>query len=235
MNSLWAFAQHAYARPGEETALLDLQDTHSQSIPLLLWAAWARCDDDALLHQAAKVARQWDETATEPLRRARRGLKANELGQADARDSLRGAVKAAELESERLLLQALQEMTPATGSATLTNAIEAVVEVWGQPAPHEQLATLAEILVPSLPLPALPGREAQGAANGGMLDGDESALRARLVMARQEHQDLAASIDALGGSRAADQLQIARLKKRKLFLRDQIGKIEDRLTPDIIA
>ncbi|MBL6852025.1 MAG: DUF465 domain-containing protein [Alphaproteobacteria bacterium] len=62
---------------------------------------------------------------------------------------------------------------------------------------------------------------------------DEVALRARLAELMQEHRDLDAAIDALQGS--PDQLQITRLKKRKLQLKDQITKINDQLLPDIIA
>ncbi len=52
---------------------------------------------------------------------------------------------------------------------------------------------------------------------------------------RIEHRDLDAAIDALTAAGSQDQLQIARLKKRKLRLRDQISLLEDYLTPDIIA
>ena len=63
----------------------------------------------------------------------------------------------------------------------------------------------------------------------------EQALRKRLATLRIEHLDLDAAIDALRTSGSTDQLQIARLKKRKLQLRDQIAAIEDELLPDIIA
>jgi hypothetical protein len=62
---------------------------------------------------------------------------------------------------------------------------------------------------------------------------DEVGLRAQLAELTQEHRDLDAAIDALRGS--PDQLQITRLKKRKLQLKDQISKINDQLLPDIIA
>jgi hypothetical protein len=52
---------------------------------------------------------------------------------------------------------------------------------------------------------------------------------------RQEHRDLDAAIDALMAVGAADRLQLQRLKKRKLALRDRISFLEDVLTPDIIA
>lgn len=60
-------------------------------------------------------------------------------------------------------------------------------------------------------------------------------MRKRLAGLRIEHRDLDAAISALSSTDKQDQLQIARLKKRKLRLRDQIAIIEDYLTPDIIA
>ncbi|MGV3511131.1 MAG: YdcH family protein [Novosphingobium sp.] len=63
----------------------------------------------------------------------------------------------------------------------------------------------------------------------------EEEMRKRLAALRIEHRDLDAAIDALSLNGARDQLQIARLKKRKLLLRDQIAMIEDYLIPDIIA
>ncbi len=63
----------------------------------------------------------------------------------------------------------------------------------------------------------------------------EVELRKRLETLRTEHRDLDAAIIALTATGSTDQLQIARLKKRKLQLRDQIGMIEDELIPDIIA
>lgn len=64
---------------------------------------------------------------------------------------------------------------------------------------------------------------------------DLDALRARLAMLKQEHQDLDAAVGALEAMAGPDQIQIARLKKKKLFLRDEIKRVENQLTPDIIA
>ena len=64
---------------------------------------------------------------------------------------------------------------------------------------------------------------------------DEAELRARLAVLRLEHQDFDAAVSALEGAPNPDQIRIARLKKRKLVLRDEIVRIEDLLTPDIIA
>jgi hypothetical protein len=64
---------------------------------------------------------------------------------------------------------------------------------------------------------------------------EESELRAQLARLRQEHRDLDAAIEALQVVPGTDVLQIQRLKKRRLVLRDRITFIEDQLTPDIIA
>jgi hypothetical protein len=64
---------------------------------------------------------------------------------------------------------------------------------------------------------------------------DEVGAASRLVRLRTEHRDLDAAIDALLAGAAPDQLQVARLKKRKLRLRDEIALLEDQLIPDIIA
>lgn len=64
---------------------------------------------------------------------------------------------------------------------------------------------------------------------------DDSEIAARLGVLRIEHRDLDEAIVALGMAGAVDQLQLARLKKRKLRLRDEIAMLEDQLIPDIIA
>jgi len=68
-----------------------------------------------------------------------------------------------------------------------------------------------------------------------MTDEEEQALRAKLAQLRQEHGDLDAAISAMTESANCDQLQLTRLKKRKLQLKDQIARIEDNLLPDITA
>jgi hypothetical protein len=66
-----------------------------------------------------------------------------------------------------------------------------------------------------------------------MLDDRESLLR-RLHEMRSEHRDLDTVIARFGVERV-DQLQVQRLKKRKLKLKDEIARLESRLVPDIIA
>jgi hypothetical protein len=66
-------------------------------------------------------------------------------------------------------------------------------------------------------------------------DDPDAAVRLTLASLRQAHQDLDAAVHALQSLPVPNQLQIARLKKQKLSLRDQIAQIDKRLTPDIIA
>ena len=64
---------------------------------------------------------------------------------------------------------------------------------------------------------------------------EEAALHARVKLLRQEHAELDASIEALSAASVPDQLMIARMKRKKLSIKDEIVKIEDRVLPDIIA
>ncbi|MEO0914825.1 MAG: DUF465 domain-containing protein [Pseudomonadota bacterium] len=63
----------------------------------------------------------------------------------------------------------------------------------------------------------------------------KEVLKVRLTHLRSEHRDLDEAILALEEAPAPDMLRLRRLKKRKLALKDQIARIEDDLTPDIIA
>jgi hypothetical protein len=69
----------------------------------------------------------------------------------------------------------------------------------------------------------------------GLTPEEHAALVAQIERLRQEHRDLDVAIEALRGAGQADQLQLQRLKKRKLMLRDKLTRLEDQLTPDIIA
>jgi hypothetical protein len=64
---------------------------------------------------------------------------------------------------------------------------------------------------------------------------DLAELEAELARLKEEHRDLDTAIEALERMVAGDQLQIQRLKKRKLALKDRIRVLSDQLTPDIIA
>jgi hypothetical protein len=67
------------------------------------------------------------------------------------------------------------------------------------------------------------------------MDLDVEALRAKLAALKLEHRELDDVIARLTERAPADQLELQRLKKRKLLLKDQITKIESELLPDIIA
>lgn len=64
---------------------------------------------------------------------------------------------------------------------------------------------------------------------------ERAAFENELARLREEHRDLDVAIAALATSPVGNQIQVQRLKKRKLVLRDRISQIEDKLTPDIIA
>lgn len=64
---------------------------------------------------------------------------------------------------------------------------------------------------------------------------DQQVLKEKLAALRVEHRDLDDVIARLGAQFPVDQLQLQRLKKRKLLLKDMIARIESELLPDIIA
>ncbi len=64
---------------------------------------------------------------------------------------------------------------------------------------------------------------------------DSDALRLQLAQLRQEHRDLDAAVEALASTANQDALQLQRLKKKKLMIKDRITALEDQLFPDIIA
>ena len=69
----------------------------------------------------------------------------------------------------------------------------------------------------------------------GVFEVSDSAIRNELAQLRQEHRDLDEAIGALQAKPQPDSLQLQRLKKRKLILKDRISALEDKLLPDIIA
>ncbi|MEA1676839.1 TIGR02444 family protein [Nitrospirillum sp. BR 11163] len=113
MPDFWPYALDAYARPGVADICLEAQDAHGADVPLLLWGAWAAARGRALSHgdvAAARVATaHWRAPIIEPLRQARRALKALAAGACE-NEALRQAVKKAELEAERLYMAALEQV-----------------------------------------------------------------------------------------------------------------------------
>ncbi len=80
-------------------------------------------------------------------------------------------------------------------------------------------------------------RELEAAAyyRTGMQDSDIEEVKRKLAELQSEHRDLDDVIGRITGDGPFDQLQVQRLKKQKLGLKDTIKKIEDKLLPDIIA
>jgi hypothetical protein len=68
-----------------------------------------------------------------------------------------------------------------------------------------------------------------------MTEAEEQGLRAKLAELEQEHRDLDTAIQAMADTGVNDQLQLTRMKKRKLQLKDLITQINGELLPDIIA
>lgn len=66
-------------------------------------------------------------------------------------------------------------------------------------------------------------------------DVDEAAIRARLSQLAQEHADLDVAVQAIAMAPMPDMMVIARLKRKKLALKDEIQRLKDQLLPDIIA
>jgi uncharacterized protein (TIGR02444 family) len=145
--ALWDWTLRAYGQDGVPEACLTLQDDFDQNTSLLLWAVWAEAADPALLARAADVARRWEALALSPVRAVRRALKPSFEGVEDEpRESLREEVKAVELRAERVLMEALEAMTPDRGGAHALAALEAASAAWGEPAPADALAALAAAL-----------------------------------------------------------------------------------------
>lgn len=145
--SLWDWTLKVYARPGAPEACLSLQDDHGQNTSFLLWAVWAEAADPTLLARAADVAHRWEALALVPIRNVRRALKPSFDGVDDGeREGLREDMKAVELRTERVLMEALESMTGDRGGAHALAALEAASAAWGRPAPPNALAALAAAL-----------------------------------------------------------------------------------------
>jgi uncharacterized protein (TIGR02444 family) len=237
--SLWERAIRAYEQAEVKRLCLELQDDHGQSVSYLLWALWVgeqgRPVEADLAARAAELAHDWELGVLKPLRAVRRRLKSAVAGISDsAREASRERLKAEEIAAERLLLDALEAMTPAAGRQAdeLAGDLRIAKAAWAAPAPDGALAELVEAFSKTAFFARL--RPEMSFSDDPPLANDE-AIQARIAELRQAHQDLDAAITALAVNPLPDQLQSARLKKQKLALRDQISRLEDRMTPDIIA
>jgi len=241
--SLWEWALETYAHPGVADACLDLQDRHGQNVPFLLWAVWAQTSDPATLRAAADAARSWESAAVAPLRAARRNLvfPAPPMDD-DRREALRETIREAEFAAERLLMETLEARTSARRAPVSTlESLRGAALAWGRTAPDDALHVLADAIDVGLLSTgeALHDRRPGFGSQAYMDKQDdvkwEHDLRARLVALTQDHSDMDAAIQALAASTLPDMLVIGRLKRKKLALKDEIARLQDQLTPDIIA
>ena len=118
-DDLWSFSLAVYAAPGVAEACLMAQDAHGQDVNLILWAAWLGWRGHLLtpaeLEAAQAATAPWREEVVVPLRTLRRRLKAGPLPAPSASsEALRGRIKAAELEAERLQQSLLVQIPPIT-------------------------------------------------------------------------------------------------------------------------
>lgn len=226
--SLWDFAVRTWEDERVQPALLALQEGAGQCVPLLLWSLWILEDvhpvDAETLQGAVKLALPWH-IAAEEMRAARRRLR-----EVEADEGLLEAIQNTTLAAERELLHRLEAFTPAVrGPEPETRGVQlsALIAAWGRPvAPH-----LLEGLLAALE----PDPNAQAPGDNDDDQSEPRRLRELLASLKDQHAKLSAEVEALTASPAPDQLHIARMKRRKLALRDEIVAIEDRLTPDIIA
>jgi hypothetical protein len=74
-----------------------------------------------------------------------------------------------------------------------------------------------------------------GIADGNIGDANRVMLRQRMVALQVEHRDLDQAIARFEGDPMRDELQVRRLKRRKLLLKDQIARLQRQLDPDVPA
>lgn len=145
-EELWDWVLAAYARPGVPEATLALQDQHGLNTSLLLWAAWADPEREAL-ENGVQITVGWDETVLWPLRNVRRILKAPRAPFADvSREGLREDVKAAELRAERVLVEALESLCGKASTPDVADALKRAAMAWSGAAPDAALQALAKAL-----------------------------------------------------------------------------------------
>jgi uncharacterized protein (TIGR02444 family) len=143
-ESLWDWARRAYSADGVEALCLRLQDEGGQSVPLLLWAAWARAEPGPTLGEAASLARTWEDEVVGRLRAARRALKGAPGVGAEARERLRAQARVVELAAEQALLEALEALPAGAATGSVEGALAAASAAWGTPAPAALLDALAQ-------------------------------------------------------------------------------------------
>ncbi|HJV42339.1 TIGR02444 family protein [Caulobacter sp.] len=147
---LWDWALEVYARQPVAEACLSLQDAHGQNVPYLLWGAWMAVEGrSADLKDAARLMRAWDAEVGAPLRGVRRALKPPRPPVDEAaKETLRDAVKAVELQGERVLMESLEALTgppgaPGPAPRPALDGLVAAAEASGDPPRRAALERLA--------------------------------------------------------------------------------------------
>ena len=126
-DAFWEFSLGFYERPGVSTACIALQDRHGRDVNIALYACWLGLSgrgrlDASGLARAEAVAEPWRRSVIEPLRAARRALKA----EGDSAAALYAAAKAVELDAERMAQERLAMLAPApSGRSTPERAADA--------------------------------------------------------------------------------------------------------------
>ena len=130
-ESLWDFSNRVYSNRDVETSCLYLQDHHGADVNLLLFCIWSGVTHGRLtesqLASAIAMSVSWSEGVVQPLRSARRWLKAF-----DGESALRSRIKANELDAERIQqarLQSIAANLDTVGSAGIAAAV-ANIEAW---------------------------------------------------------------------------------------------------------
>ena len=146
----WDFAVAAWKRPAIEAVCLELQTQHGQSAALILWRLWALAQRRPVaaetLAQAVAAARDWELNVLAPLRATRGYLRSRPA--APEIEDLHQRVLGAELAAERILLDALEALTP-TSQGPVEASLPALVgaaEAWRSPPAQALLARLIAML-----------------------------------------------------------------------------------------
>ncbi|UDF02867.1 TIGR02444 family protein [Asticcacaulis sp. AND118] len=154
MSDFWDWAVAAYGGEGVADRCLELQDTHGQNVPLVLFAVWAGVRGVALDEETAEAAvdisRAYADTVVVPLRTIRQRMRAVVGDMDDAhREALRTRVKALEIEAERAQMEALSALV-GTGAAepqkTARDNLIAVAKLWARVVPRNPLIAFCDAL-----------------------------------------------------------------------------------------
>ncbi|MEM9964304.1 MAG: TIGR02444 family protein [Asticcacaulis sp.] len=151
-DDFWDWAVRVYATPAVAEACLELQDTHDQCVPLLLFGLWTEAQgyvlNEDLSEAAVDTARAWSEHVIAPLRGIRRRIKGPVSDMDDAaKSAIREQVKAAELAAEKALMAALEGLMSTERSQTQAgDNLVRLARSWSPVVPRTGLKRLRDAL-----------------------------------------------------------------------------------------